>query len=78
MNKKELEEKYNEYFSQKDKAEAFDEIAKRYYFANFGTMSKSDLETLLFSIYIERILDVDQENLELYSDYTLSKQLGVT
>ena len=48
---------YNEIFTTDDKAKAFDEIAKCYYDRNFGTMSKSDLEVLLFSIYIDRILD---------------------
>lgn len=37
-------------------------------------MSKSDLETLLFSEYIEHCL---RNGLE-YDDYTLSKQLGIT
>lgn len=55
---------YNYYFPTKEeKASAFDKIAERYYFANFGTMSKSDLETLLFSIYLEQILDREESKI---------------
>lgn len=76
--KEKIKKQYNEYFpDEKTKAEAFDKIAERYYYANFGTMSKSDFETLLFSIYLERILEKHEENINMYSDYTLSKLLGV-
>lgn len=76
--KEKIEKQYNEYFpDEKTKAEAFDKIAERYYYANFGTMSKSDFETLLFSIYLEQILEKHEENINMYSDYTLSKLLGV-
>lgn len=77
--KEELRRKYEEYFpDEQAKARAFDKIAERYYCANFGTMSKSDFETLLFSIYLEQILDRDESDFTKYSDYTLSKLLGVT
>ena len=53
---KELEEDENyKLFSKDDKAKAFDEIAKKFYLSNFGSTAKSDIETLMFSIYIERI-----------------------
>lgn len=69
---------YNKLFeNEKDKAEAFDMIAENFYFGNFGSMSKSDLETLMFSIYIERILAISEEDESTYSDYTLSKSLGI-
>ena len=70
--------KYNDLFPEGMKAKASDKIAEKYYFGNFGTMSKSDFETLLFSIYIERILDKSEKDMSTYSDYTLSKQLGIT
>ena len=60
------------------KAKAFDQIAEKYYFGNFGSVGKSDLDVLMFSIYIERILNKSQDNFSTYSDYTLSKQLGIT
>lgn len=51
------EEKYKELFDSDAKEKAFDKIAERYYFSNFGTASKSDMDVLLFSIYLEQILD---------------------
>ena len=79
MENVELEERYKNLFpSDKEKAAAFDEIAKQFYFCNFGTMQKSDIETLLFSLYLDRILDMSEEDMQSYSDYTLSKYLGIT
>ena len=76
---KELEEDENyKLFSKDDKAKAFDEIAKKFYLSNFGSTAKSDIETLMFSIYIERILDENVKNPNTYSDYTLSKSLGIS
>lgn len=60
------------------KAEAFDKIAELYYDRNFGTVSKSDLDVLMFSIYIEQILKQSEVYMETYCDYELSKQLGIT
>lgn len=73
-----MQKKYEEYFSSEDKIAAFDKIAERYYCANFGTMTKSDFETLLFSIYLEQILNKNEADMSQYSDYTLSKILGIT
>lgn len=71
---------YHELFqTEKEKAEAFDLIAERYYHKNFGTMTKSDLDVLLFSIFMERVLDVKTDHdLNEFDDYTMSKVLGVT
>lgn len=78
MKQEEAKEKYDELFAtEADKAAAFDEIARRFYFANFATMSKSDFETLLFSLYLEQILNCSENNYDAYSDYTLSKVMGV-
>lgn len=71
--------KYNELFSNEyEKANAFDKIAENYYFCNFGAMQKSDFDVLMFSIYLEQILNRTEENMNTYSDYTLSKSLGIT
>ena len=71
--------KYQELFSdEKSKAKAFDLIAQNYYFGNFGTMQKSDFDVLMFSIYLERILEQSEEDMNAYSDYELSKLLGIT
>lgn len=70
---------YNKLFpNEKLKAEAFDKIAEVYYYMNFGSVSKCDFDTLMFSIYIERILEDNSTDFSKYSDYTLSKLLGIT
>lgn len=70
---------YEELFSDDlSKARAFDMLAEKYYYSNFGTASKSDIDVLMFSLYIEQILDKGQDDFSAYSDYTLSKQLGIT
>lgn len=40
-------------------------------------MTKADIETLLFSIYIEQILKKDADDFSAYSDFRLSKELGI-
>lgn len=67
--------RYQELFpDETSKAAAFDKIAECYFNRNFGRMSKSDLETLLFHLYIEQCLALGKP----YDDYTLSKALGLT
>ncbi|MCM1089734.1 MAG: hypothetical protein NC092_01205 [Butyrivibrio sp.] len=79
MEKDKLKEQYENLFpSEKEKAAAFDEIAREFYFCNFGTMQKSDIETLLFSLYLDQILDKSENDMRTYSDYILSKYLGIT
>lgn len=69
---------YNRYFDDESKIKAFDQIAKNFFVHNFGSMSKSDIELLLFSLLIDRILDNSESDPNTYSDYTLSKLLGIT
>ena len=74
-----LWEKYESLFdSPEKKAKAFDKLARNYYQGNFGSMSKSDIDVLMFSIYLEEILERSEEDISTYSDYTLSHQLGIT
>lgn len=61
-------------FTNEEKIAGFNLIAEQYFDRNFGTMSKTDFETLLFSIYIEHCLD----NHLPFDDYALSKSLGIT
>lgn len=61
-------------FEDSFKIRVFDKLANEYFERNFGSLSKSDLETLLFSEYIEYLIDKRKD----FDDYTLSKQLGVT
>lgn len=60
-------------FSDKEKAKAFEIIADCFYKRNFGTISKSDFEILMFHIFIEHLLDTNQP----FDDYTMSKTLGI-
>lgn len=61
-------------FTEEDKAKAFDRIAERYYKRNFSTMSKTDMDTLMFDIYIEQLLDKGLP----HDDYNMSKALGIS
>lgn len=61
-------------FNNEEKCKAFDAIASYYYSGNFGSMSKSDFETLLFSEYLDHCM----ANSIPYDDYSLSKELGIT
>lgn len=79
MTKEEAKKIYNQLFADpNDKAEAFDKLAEMYYYSNFGTASKTEIDTLMFSLYLEQILNISQGDFSAYSDYTLSKQLGIT
>ncbi len=61
-------------FSDKEKMDAFDEIASCYYEKNFGSMSKTDYETMLFKIYLNHL---KKNNLRT-DDYSISRALGIT
>lgn len=61
-------------FTVEEKVKLFDEIAKCYFEHNFGTILKADLDTLLFSAYLDHCLD----NKLPFDDYSISKQLGIT
>ena len=60
------------------KAKAFDRIAQHFYFGNFGTMSKTELELLMFTICLERLKGISPDDMSAYSDYRLSKMLAIT
>ncbi len=75
----ESKRKYAELFpDDESKAQAFDKIAEKYYFCNFGSTLKADFDVLMFSVYLEQILKKDEAQMQKYSDYTLSKSLGIT
>lgn len=70
-------------FTNKEKVEMFDEIAKKFYNHNFGTFSKSEMELMMFNFYIKKIVstNVGSDNTLNYnhsSDYYISKDLGIT
>ena len=39
-------------FSKEDKAQCFDKLAAHFYDANFGQMSKADIELMMFDFYL--------------------------
>lgn len=61
-------------FSDEEKQQLFEDISNMYFKKNFGSVSKADLETYLFSFYIEHLLDNDKE----FDDYTIGRDLGLT
>lgn len=61
-------------FTNDEKIIVFDKIAALYFEKNFGSTTKADFETLLFSEYIEHCMRCG----EPYDDYSLSKKLGIT
>ena len=69
---------YDAIFTTEAKAQAFDEIAKRYFNKNFGTFSKTDMDTLMFSLYTERIIENKGRSSAEYRDYSIARQLGIT
>lgn len=61
-------------FSKEEKEDLFNNISNMYFKKNFGSISKADLETYLFSVYIEHLLDSGEE----IDDYTIGRDLGLT
>lgn len=61
-------------FTLEEKIALFERINENYFKKNFGSMSKTDLETLLFSEYFNHYL----ANKIVPTDYQLSKELGIT
>lgn len=64
----------------KKKADAFDRIAKIYYFNNFGTFNKSEMDLLMFDIYLEQSiinnkLNDNLLNYNAVSDYKMQEIL---
>ena len=64
--------------SVEEKAEAFDCLAEHYYDCNFGGMSKSDVDLLMFQIYYEKKRENSNSSMWSCSDYEMSKELGIT
>lgn len=66
----------------KKKAEYFDKIAELFYKQNFGAANKSEIELLMFSVFLDEMIDhnCDKENILDYkecSDYKIGKMLGI-
>lgn len=70
-------------FSTEEKIENFEKISQYFFQSNFGEMSKSDIELLMFSFYLDNIIahSTDKNGVLNYSacsDYNISKDLGIT
>lgn len=76
--------KYTELFSDVNtKAAAFDKIAELYYSKNFAATSKSEVELLMFSVYLDAMIESCKRSdgtidYAICSDYEIGKQLGIT
>lgn len=66
------------YFTDDQKIEYFDEICEKFYKRNFGLASKSEIDLLLFKFYYDTISDQEESSRHKISDYTISKELGIT
>ena len=64
-----------EFYSSEDKAKLFDEITGHFFNRNFGSMSKSDYETMLFRIMLDYLREKEPDRC---SDYQISKILGIS
>lgn len=62
-------------YGDKRKAKLFDQISGKYFDKNFGTMTKSEFELLLFNMLLEYLRDKKPNDL---SDYSISKVLGIS
>ena len=76
-------EEYEKLFEKFDKVNAFDTLAELFYDRNFATASKSEIELLMFSFYLDATIAAytDEQNVLDYkkaSDYHVAKQLGIT
>ncbi|MCI5554423.1 MAG: hypothetical protein MR466_05885 [Ruminococcus sp.] len=84
MKNEKCETTYENYFDDNDKKDAFDQIAALFYDKNFGSASKSDVELLMFHLYMEaiirknRIKNTHVISYSACSDYKISRQLGIT
>ncbi|QIK86613.1 hypothetical protein G7061_08325 [Erysipelothrix sp. HDW6B] len=69
-------------FTDKEKVMMFDEISRNYFERNFGSMTKANFELLLFKFYYEKLvessIEPDGKNFFKFSDYEISKVLGIT
>ena len=70
-------------FSNEDKIKIFDEISSHFYNKNFGQMSKSDIELMMFRFYIEKMISTYKNedgpiDYRKCSDYKISKELGIS
>lgn len=64
--------------SDQEKIECFDKLCAEFYLKNFGHMSKSDFELLMFHFYIQKINELAANGEAKNTDYAISKELGIS
>ncbi len=69
--------------SESEKIAAFDLIAEQYYNKNFGSVSKADIDLLMFHVYLESKIRLGKGedgtiDYQQFSDYKIGKELGIT
>ena len=70
-------------FSAEEKVRFFEEMAAKFYEANFGQYAKADFELLMFHFYINKLIELNKNDDGIVdyhrcSDYKISKELGIT
>lgn len=69
-------------FSDKEAAANFRKLAALFYNKNYGQASKSEIELLMFHFYMKNLRKKASANgvtnYSKYSDYTISKEIGIT
>lgn len=73
-NKTESMDQPEQTLSIEQKARFFDELAKRFYNRNFGTVTKAEFDLMMFHFYFEP----HKNKFEKPSTYAISKALGIT
>ena len=86
-NKENAIEKINSFYEDeqdciKKKARHFDEISKLFYDGNFGSANKSEIELIMFSIFMDEMIEhyADKNGVLDYkecSDYKIARLLGI-
>ena len=70
-------------FNDEEKIALFDEIISNFFDSNFGQLSKSDIELMMFNIYIKKLISDNRNSdgtidYKKCSDYKISQDLGIT
>ena len=78
-----MSKEYKDIFSTEEKVALFNEIANCYYKCNFGSLSKSEIDLLMFKFYYEKMMSENTNDdgtldYNAISDYQIAKRLGIT
>ena len=57
-----------------ERRELLDKLCSKYYNRNFGNISKSEIDLIMFHYYVEELKNNNKDT----SDYTISKSLGIS